>query len=99
MAIADLSMRYVRQSPITSDRMPGMQDVGSIECRTSNYAFIKGPSDLNGCRVDNPETQKQILSWLEIERGKGHKLVGAFDTSLTWLFEVTPNSVRFITDD
>ena len=69
------------------------------ESRSSNYAFIKGPSELNGMRVDQPEAQKIILEWIEGERAKGHKLVGAFDTSLTWLFEVIPNSVRFIRDE
>ena len=71
----------------------------STVCRSTNYAFIKGPSDLAECRVDDPETQTKILTWLEKERSKGHKLVGAFSTSLSWLFEVTPNSVRFILED
>jgi len=69
------------------------------ESRSANYAFIKGPEELNGRRVDQPDTQKIILEWLESERSKGRKLVGAFDTSLTWLFEITPNSVRFIKDE
>lgn len=69
------------------------------ECRSSNYAFIKGPVELNGRRVDQPEAQKIILEWLERERANGRKLVGAFDTSLTWLFEITPNSIRFIQDE
>lgn len=69
------------------------------ESRSANYAFIKGPEELSGKRVDQPESQKIILEWLESERSKGRKLVGAFDTSLSWLFEITPNSVRFIKDE
>ncbi len=94
-ANTDSSMMNYR---ITANEMPGLSD-SAIECHTSNYAFIKGPQELSGNRIDDPETQKMILTWLETERSKGHKLVGAFDTSLSWLFEVTPNSVRFITDD
>ena len=78
--------------------MPGLSD-SAIECNSANYAFIKGPEELNGSRIDDPETQKKILTWLETERSKGNKVVGAFSSSLSWLFEVTPNSVRFITDD
>ena len=73
--------------------------VPNIESRSANYAFIKGPEELSGRRVSDPETQELILKWLEYERARGHRLVGAFDTSLSWLFDVTPNSVRFIKDE
>jgi len=87
----------IHMSRISSRAMPGLED--APEARSSNYAFIKGPAELSGMRVDTPESQKIILEWLESERSKGRKLVGAFDTSLSWLFEITPNSVRFIKDE
>jgi len=82
---------------LSAKAMPGLEE--APEVRSSNYAFIKGPSDLSGMQVDDPAAQKKILEWIESERAKGRKLVGAFDTSLSWLFEITPNSVRFIRDE
>jgi hypothetical protein len=82
----------------TTVETPSLDDIYE-EMRSINYAFIKGPQELNGLKIEDPGTQKIILDWLEKERSKGNKLVSAFNTSVTWLFEVTPNSVRFITDE
>jgi len=88
----------VHMARISPKHLPGLEE-GIPESRSSNYAFIKGPDGLNGRRIEDPEAQKIILEWLERERARGHKLVGSFATSTTWLFEVTPNSVRFIKDE
>jgi len=97
--LSNLSASVTRINPrISHDSLPGFDETVP-ESRSANYAFIKGPEELSGMRVDDPKAQGIILKWLEDERARGRKLVGAFDTSLTWLFEVTPNSVRFITDD
>ena len=82
---------------ISSSSLPGFED--APVSKSQHYAFIKGPDSLAGKRVCDVATQEIILEWLEREREKGHKLVGSFETSLTWLFEVIPNSVRFMTDD
>lgn len=82
---------------INTSVLPGFEDAPTS--KSQHYAFIRGPQELSGGRVDDITTQKIILEWLERERERGHKLVGSFDTSLVWLFEVLPNSVRFIKDD
>lgn len=82
---------------ISSSSLPGFEE--APVSKSQHYAFIKGPQELTGKRIDDPVAQKIILDWLEREREKGHKLVGTFETSLCWIFEVIPNSVRFMTDD
>jgi len=69
------------------------------DIKSSNYAFIKGPKELIGLSIDDPEAKKIILDWLEKERSMGNTLVGAMFPSLSWLFLVTPNSIRFIKDE
>ena len=85
-------------SQISAKLLPGLED-NSFETRSPHYAFIKGPQELNGRRIEDPYTQELILKWLEKERFNGNKLVGAFNTTTSWLFETIPNSVRFITDE
>jgi len=92
-----ISGEDIEDKTIDSSKLVGLET--SPETKSANYAFIKGPSSLTGLRIGDPEAQKIILEWIEKERSQGRKLVGAFDTSLSWLFEVIPNSVRFITDD
>ncbi len=82
---------------ISKESLPGFDD--APETKLGNYAFIKGPEELRGLRIDSVRAQQIILKWLNEERQKGNRCVGAFESSLTWLFEVVPNSVRFITDD